>query len=157
MINFIYMLLSIDKIEIDVVANRSLFSIYASIFVYLYSNFNEIIAIYSLLLLIDYILGMILARRKNRFNRRKGLRCALNKLLSFSVIVVAMLLDYLVMCLSNQNKIEFEMNYIAVITGIFLTVNEGYSILRNWKELDVEVPFYLKSIFDLLKKIKINK
>lgn len=159
MINFICMLLSnnAEQINIDVVANRSLFSIYAALFVYLYSSFNEMIAIYSLFIIIDYILGMILAKRNDKFSWSKGIKGAINKVLGFSVIIVAMLLDYLVICLSTRYNIEFNMNYISVITAIFLTVNEGYSILRNWKELGIEVPFYLKGIFDFLKKIRINK
>jgi toxin secretion/phage lysis holin len=160
MLNFLINILSNNtyKINIEAIGNKSLFSIYASLFAYLYSSFDEIIAIYTVLILIDYILGMIFSMKNKTFCIKKGFLGAVNKLLCFTVIIVAMLLDYLMMHLSNKYGIDIKINYIAILTSIFLIVNEGSSIIRNWKCLGIETPFYLKGVFDFLKNIKnINK
>lgn len=156
MLNFIINLVqnNTDKINIDSVGNKSLFGIYTSLFAYLYSSFDEIIAIYTIFILIDYVLGIILALKNKQFTVEKGFFGAIDKVLCFSIIIVAMLLDYLMTHLSCQYDIDIKINYISVLTSIFLIVNEGSSIIKNWKGLGIETPFYLKGVFDFLKGMK---
>lgn len=156
MFNFMINLLSnnTDKINIDSVGNKSLLGIYSSLFAFIYSSFDEIIAIYTIFILIDYILGVILAIKNKNFSIKKGIEGAISKILCFSIIIVAMLLDYLMMILSCKYGIALEANYISVLTSIFMIVNEGSSIIRNWKLLGIETPFYIKGVFDVLKKVK---
>lgn len=136
-------------------SNKGFFTIYISIFVYIYNSCDEVVAIYSILIFLDYVLGYIFSKRNNIHTWQQGLKGAVNKIVSFSIIFVAMLLDYLMISLSNNYNFEFyNTNYISVVTCVFLVVNEGSSIIKNWKLLGLDVPFYLNSVFQVLKKIR---
>ena len=154
MIDAMYNILAVPNKNIEGIMNKGILSTYVSIFLYIYNSFNDVIAIYSILIILDYISGILVSLKSKTFSRKKGLSGALKKIMSFSIIFLAMLLDYLMAVLPKGCGFPlYDANYIAVITSVFFIVTEGISFINNLKILGVKIPNFILNIFDILRKV----
>jgi toxin secretion/phage lysis holin len=137
------------------IGENSLITTYTTVFCYIYNSFNLVIAVYSILLIIDYICGLFAYLKLHKFDKKKLLWGGIKKIFSFTMIIVAMLIDCLLCFLSAHYNIDiYNSGYLTIITSIILIATEGISIVEKWRLLELEVPFTLKQVFNFLKRLK---
>ena len=94
-----------------------------------------------ILMLVDYISGIIKGVIKQDLNSKVGFRGALKKLIMILVIVLAYQIDVLL-----NNKLALKTLMIGVLIS-----NEGLSILENASICGVPIPDKLKNILEQYK------
>lgn len=110
------------------------------------------LAILLIVMLADYVSGMIKAWMRSELSSRIGIRGIVKKLCYALVIVVATCVDWLLAAGLNAVGVEFGRSYyIGVVVTIWLIINELISILENLSAVGVPLPGFLKNIVARLK------
>ena len=118
----------------------TLCSFVATGFMWLVGGFDSAFITLAIIMLLDYITGVISAIYKKKVNSKIGFKGILKKSLYFVVIILATLLDNLL----NQEVIRYVVIY-------FFVANDGISILENIAKCNVKLP---KKLLDTLEQLK---
>lgn len=116
------------------------FSFIATGFTWLVGGFDLAFKTLAIVMLLDYITGVISAIYKKKVNSKIGFKGILKKSLYFIVIILATLLDNLL----NQNVIRYVVIY-------FFVANDGISIVENIAKCNVKLP---KKLLEMLEQLK---
>lgn len=116
------------------------FSFIATGFMWLVGGFDVAFKILAIIMLLDYITGVISAMYKKKVNSKIGFKGILKKSLYFIVIILATLLDNLL----NQEVIRYVVIY-------FFVANDGISIIENIAKCNVKLP---KKLLEMLEQLK---
>ncbi len=123
------------------IANISISGVLTSI-VYLLGGFDVALKTLLIVVVIDYISGVLSALYNKKLNSKIGFKGILKKLSYFCIIVLATLLDSL---LGNSGAIRTLVIY-------FLVANDGLSIVENAAEMGVPLPKKLIEALEQLRK-----
>lgn len=118
----------------------SAFSFIATGFMFLVGGFDLAFKTLAIVMLLDYITGVISAIYQKKVNSKIGFKGILKKSLYFVVIILATLLDVLL----NQNVSRYIVIY-------FFVANDGISILENISKCNVKLPNKLLEVLEQLK------
>lgn len=122
------------------------------IFTYLTKTFNEIFVILAILMMFDYIMGMIIAIKKRKFNYKIGVWGALKKLLYIMMLTTGYLTDFLLNYLLQKAGLDFKTyGSLGFVVTFYLIGNEGISLCYHWAELGLPVPKIMFLIFNKFK------
>ena len=103
-------------------------------------------------MLLDYVTGMISAKRSGEISSRVGVMGILKKVGYLALVAVGIVVDYLITTALVQIGLSIQINYcFGMIVTIWLIINELISILENLGELNVPLPHFLVSIVKNLK------
>lgn len=116
------------------------FSFIATGFMWLVGGFDVVFKTLAIIMVLDYITGVISAIYKKKVNSKIGFKGILKKSLYFVVIILASLLDRLL----NQDIIRYVVIY-------FFVANDGISIIENIAKCNVKLPNKLLEILEQLK------
>lgn len=116
------------------------FSFIATGFMWLIGGFDVAFKTLAIIMLLDYITGVISAMYKKKVNSKIGFKGILKKSLYFIVIILATLLDNLL----NQEVIRYVVIY-------FFVANDGISIVENITKCNVKLP---KKLLEMLEQLK---
>lgn len=116
------------------------FSFIATGFMWLVGGFDLAFKTLALIMLLDYITGVISAIYNKKVNSKIGFKGILKKSLYFVVIILATLLDILL----NQDVIR----YVVIL---FFVSNDGISIIENIAKCNVNLPKKLTAMLEQLK------
>ena len=116
------------------------FSFIATSFMWLVGGFDLAFKTLAIIMVLDYITGVISAIYKKKVNSKIGFKGILKKSLYFVVIILASLLDRLL----NQDIIRYVVIY-------FFVANDGISIIENIAKCNVKLPNKLLEILEQLK------
>ena len=116
------------------------FSFIATGFVWLVGGFDLAFKTLGIIMILDYITGVISAIYKKKVNSKIGFKGILKKSLYFIVIILATLLDKLL----NQDIIRYVVIY-------FFVANDGISIIENIAKCNVKLP---KKLLEVLEQLK---
>ena len=116
------------------------FSFVATGFMFLIGGFDLAFKTLAIVMLLDYITGVISAIYHKKVNSKIGFKGILKKSLYFVVIILATLLDILL----NQNVIRYVVIY-------FFVANDGISIIENIAKCNVKLPNKLLEVLEQLK------
>lgn len=119
---------------------NSAFSFIATGFIFLVGGFDLAFKTLAIVMLLDYVTGVISAIYHKKVNSKIGFKGILKKSLYFVVIILATLLDILL----NQNVIRYVVIY-------FFVANDGISIIENIAKCNVKLPNKLLEVLDQLK------
>lgn len=119
----------------------NLFSIIATSFIYLIGGFDISFKTLCIIMILDYISGVISAIYNKKLNSKIGFKGILKKCIYIIVIILATLLDNL---LGQSGAIRTVVIY-------FFVANDGISILENVAETNVPLP---KKIIEVLEQLK---
>lgn len=119
---------------------NSIFSFITTGFMWLVGGFDLAFKTLAIIMILDYITGVISAMYKKKINSKIGFKGILKKSLYIIVIILATLLDNLL----NQNVIRYVVIY-------FFVANDGISILENIAKCNVKLP---KKLIEMLEQIK---
>lgn len=110
-------------------------------FVYLLGGFD--VALQSLLLVIvlDYVTGLLKASKKKNLSSKIGLKGIRKKIGLLCLVALSVIVD----------RIAGDSGLIRTMVIYYLVANEGLSILENLGELNIIVPEFLKEKLEQLK------
>lgn len=125
------------------------------------SLFN-ILSILSLAMLIDYITGMLAAKREGiehpdnpnyGWNSKKSIRGIYKKVGYIVIDLVSIITDYLIYTISKQLELSFNHKTIfGILVSLWLIINELISILENSARMGAQLPKFLQKVLAELKK-----
>ena len=126
------------------------------------SAYFQIIAIplivLTVVMLIDYITGMLSAYINAELSSRKGIVGILKKVSYFSLVCVGIAIDYILYSALSQIGMQSDVTmFFGLTVTVWLIINELISILENLSKLDVPIPKFLTSVIKKLKTSVENK
>lgn len=119
----------------------NIFSIITTYFVYLIGGIDIAIQCLFIVMIIDYISGVISAIYNKKLNSKIGFKGILKKAVYILVIILAVILDTLL----GQDGI------LRTIVIYFFVANDGISIIENIAEIGIPLP---KKLIDTLEQLK---
>jgi len=120
---------------------KFLVAIGGSIVSYLYGSFDSILMIFTILVAIDYVSGILASGFEGKLSSQIGYKGIAKKIMIFALIAVAHFVDQLV----GNNHL------IRDATIFFYMANEILSIIENASRLGIPVPDFLKKAVTLLQ------
>lgn len=112
---------------------------------YLLGGFDSLIQTLAIFVIMDYVLGVIAAGKKEELNTQKGLWGIIKKFALFCLVAVAVQLDTL------NGLTDIPVIRTAVI--IPLIGNEGLSILKNLDVIGIWIPENIKKALEAAENI----
>lgn len=112
---------------------------------YLLGGFDSLIQTLAIFVIMDYILGVIAAGRKEELNTQKGLWGIIKKFALFCLVAVAVQIDTL------NGFTDIPVIRTAVI--IPLIGNEGLSILKNLDVIGIWIPENIRKALEAAENI----
>lgn len=107
----------------------------------------------AVVMVLDYATGLASAWIGRRLSSRSGLIGIIKKLGYMVLVAVAAVVDWVIQISAEQAGITVALPSIfALLTTIWLTLNECISILENLHEIGVPVPPFLLAVIQRLKK-----
>lgn len=110
------------------------------------------IIVLAVVMIIDYITGMISAWHNSELSSKKGLFGIVKKLCYLALVCVGMGVDWLIY--SGMVQIGIAMNYtifFGILVAIWLIINELISILENLNRIGVPLPKFITAVVKKLK------
>ncbi len=116
-------------------------------------SMHEIFTILAVFMILDYLTGVLCGLTKNGgFDYKKGIKGLIKKLMYVVLILVTILLEFLIVYLTEKAGIIMNING-AIVTAIYVYLigTEGLSIIQNLIILGIPVPPFIIRLFGLLK------
>lgn len=120
---------------------KFLIAIGGSIVSYLYGSFDSLLMIFTGLVVIDYVTGLLASGIEGNLSSKIGFKGIAKKIIIFGLIAVAHFVDQL---LGNTQLIRDA-------TIFFYMANELLSIIENAGRLGIPIPAFLKNAVNLLR------
>ena len=128
---------------------------------------GPILIILLLLMSLDYISGMLAARKeglehpdnkKYGWNSKKGILRIYKKIGYVFTVLVAMSVDYIIYRYIQEIGLEYETKrFFGELVSVWFSLNEILSILENVGRMGVTLPDFLMNVLSELKKGISNK
>jgi toxin secretion/phage lysis holin len=139
------------------VGHKTFIAALVGVFAYIYHCLNELFIILTLLILIDYITGIvkIFVNDDLFFDSKKAIKGAVKKLMYFILILMGFLADFIMNLTTDKLSVDIETNgTIGIIVALYLIANEAFSTLQNLIEIGLPVPKILLNFYGKLKDDK---
>lgn len=134
---------------------KALFTVSLTAFAIYFNAVAVPLYILTVMMVVDYVTGMVSAWIKRELSSRKGLIGIIRKVCYLALIAAAMGADWLIY--NGMSQIGVSMTDYTVPLGITVTVwlivNELISILENVGKIGVPLPLFLIRIINRLKSI----
>ena len=117
-----------------------------SIIFYVTGGKDKLMTCLLILMLIDYITGVIKAFIIEKANSKQGFKGLLKKIVTICVVILAYQIDIIF-----ENK--FSLRFLSLC---ILISNEGLSILENAAVCGIPIPEKLKNVLEQYKEFKIK-
>lgn len=121
---------------------NSLKVFFSTICTFLIGEFDLLLKVLCIVMLIDYITGLCKAIYLKKVNSLIGIKGLIKKIGYIIMIILATLADYLV----NGDTLV-----LRTLVIYFFIANESISILENWALMNLPFPKKLYEVFDKLK------
>ena len=122
---------------------NSVVAVIATFFTYLFGGWDAAIGVLIVLMVLDYITGVLNGYLTKTLNSEVGFKGLLKKLLILVVIIIAVMLDRLM----NTGDWIFR-----TLVCYFYIANEGISLLENISLMGVPIPDKIKDALEQLNK-----
>lgn len=107
----------------------------------------------AIVMVLDYATGLASAWIRRSLSSRSGLIGIIKKLGYMVLVAVAAVVDWVIQISADQAGVTIALPSIfALLTTIWLTLNECISVLENLHEIGVPVPPFLLAVIERLKK-----
>ena len=110
--------------------------------VYLVGGFDVALKCLIIVIIVDYITGVLSALYNKKLNSKIGFKGIIKKVAYFCIVVLATLLD----------RIMGDTGAIRTLVIYFLVANDGLSIVENVAKMGVPLPQKLLEALEQLKK-----
>lgn len=140
----------IDNEKIIKFALATLYSISA----YLTNSFGVLIIVLIILMIFDYLTGIMAAYINKSLESGAGLLGILKKVSFILLVVLGFLADIVITYLMQKIGIKISTGGLfGIATTCWLIGNESLSVIENLGEIGVPVPKFLKDAFVKIKNI----
>lgn len=127
---------------------KSIFGALIAVLSYLYGCIGEMIIVLSILMIFDYITGVLIAIKTNTFDSNVGIWGIIRKLSYLMIVTTGYLTDITINSFANLIGLDFNTYGALGFAVIFYLIgNEGLSLLSNWIKLNLPVPTFLNNLF----------
>lgn len=127
---------------------KGIFGALIAVFSFLYGCVSEMIIVLAILIIFDWITGVLVAKRNNTFNSKKGIWGAVRKLSYLMIIVTGYLSDISINAFAAMIGLDFNTyGALGFAVVFYLIGNEGVSLFENWTKLGLPVPLFLSKLF----------
>lgn len=109
---------------------------------YLLGGFDSALKCLIIVIIIDYLTGIICAIYNNTLNSKTGLKGILKKFCYLLIVTVAVVID----------EITGETGIIRNLVIFFFVANDGISILENVGKMGINYPEKLKQVLEQLNE-----
>ncbi|WP_458412148.1 holin family protein [Schinkia sp. CFF1] len=113
----------------------------ASIVSYLFGSFDSLLLIFTVLVVIDYVTGLLAAGIEGNLSSRIGFKGIAKKIMIFALIAIAHFIDELV---GNSHLIRDA-------TVFFYMANEILSTIENAGRIGIPIPGFLRNAVSMLR------
>lgn len=121
---------------------NGIWSMCIAIFTYLLGGIDNTIKIFFILLIIDYITGILKAIYNKKLNSTIGVKGIVKKVVYICIVALATQIDLI---LGSTGAIRTIILY-------FFIANEGLSIIENAGKMGIKLPKKLTDVLEQLKK-----
>lgn len=125
---------------------KAAISAFLTLCIYLLGGLDLSLKALLVLIVMDFITGLLKAIEQKTLNSDTGLKGILKKLLLLCLVAVAVAID----------TITINNGVIRTLVIYYIAANEGLSILENIAALGVAVPEFLKERLEQLKEGETN-
>lgn len=132
---------------------KSLLGLFMGVLAYFWNCVNELLVILFMLLIMDYLTGIVSGLLKGPgFNWDKAWRGALKKLMYGPVVILGFVVDYVLKFLTSGVGITLGFTGIfSIAVCIYLIGTEGFSIIQNLLTVGVPAPDFILKAFGLMR------
>lgn len=108
---------------------------------YLFGGWDQVLKILFIMIILDYITGVVRSGMKGELSSRTGFKGIIKKVAILVVVVIAVQLD----------KSMGQVNIFRYMVCFFYISNEGISILENFSKMGVPLPSFLVNLLKVMK------
>jgi len=138
----------------NILFEKGIFSLISSLLIYLYGSITSVVIIFAFFMASDYLTGLLVAFKTKKYTSKIAVWGIVKKVLYLNVILIAFLLDYALIEITQQLKITFGFSGLfGILTTAFLIGNEGISLYNNWKKLGLFIPIFFRKPLDFLQNL----
>ncbi len=131
---------------------KTIISLIAAVFGYAFAAITEIYVVLAVLMIVDYITGVVAGMLTTGFDKNKGLKGFVKKLMYPFLLLVAIMVDYAIYYFSKSAGIDIGIKpVVSIAMCAYLIGTEGLSICQNIVIIGLPVPGFLESAFGLIR------
>ena len=102
--------------------------------------------------IVDYITGMLAAKKEGAISSKTGMWGIVKKLLYYIEVTIAILIDWTIINVAKSIGVEVPITtFFGLLVAIWIMINELVSILENLTRLETPMPSFLVRIVSNLK------
>lgn len=124
------------------IAFNNLISLIATTFIYLMGGFDIALQCLLIIIILDYITGVLAAIYNKKLNSKIGIKGIVKKVGYLCLVALCVIVD----------KITGQTGIIRSIVIYFLVSNDGISIIENLVEMNIKVPKKVKDSLEQIRK-----
>ncbi len=132
---------------------KSILGLFTGVLLYFRNSITEIFVILLILLLLDYITGVVQGMIvSGGFSWEKAWMGVVKKLMYAPILILGLAADYVIKYMAEGIGIQFGISgLIGIACCIYLIGTEGFSIIQNLLLLGIPAPEFIQKIFGLMK------
>ena len=112
-----------------------------TILIYIFGGLDIALQCLLMVIVIDYITGLIKSYKSSKLNSKVGIKGLLKKVGILCLVALSVVID----------RLTGDTGYVRTMVIYYLVANEGLSILENLGEIGIIVPEFLKKRLEQLK------
>ena len=131
---------------------KTFIGLITAVLMYFWNCITEVMVILLIVLVLDYITGLVQGCLNGGFSWDKAWKGILKKVMYGPVIIMGFVADYIIMYLVKNLGMEWGLSgAIGIAACVYLIGTEGFSILQNLLLIGVPAPDFLQKIFGLMR------
>lgn len=115
-----------------------------TVLIYIFGGLDIALQCLLMVIVIDYITGLIKSYKSSKLNSKVGIKGLLKKVGILCLVALSVVID----------RLTGDTGYVRTMIIYYLVANEGLSILENLGEIGIIVPEFLKKRLEQLKDDK---
>jgi len=131
---------------------KTLIGLMSAVFMYYWNCFTEVMVILFVVLILDYVTGIIQGLLNGGFSWEKAWKGIVKKLMYGVVLIIALSVDFIIKYMTDSLGVDWGLSgMVGISVCIYLIGTEGFSILQNLLLIGVPAPDFLQKIFGLMR------
>ncbi len=136
------------------VENKVLFGALAGVGGYLLDKITEILVVLTILVMLDYLLGLTTAIIKGQWDKKIGIEGLVRKVGYIVCVLIGFLVDFTLLWLTKNAGWQINTGgFFGIATTCYLIGTEGISCINHLYTLGIPVPKFLIKPFEKLTEI----
>jgi toxin secretion/phage lysis holin len=131
---------------------KTFIGLITAVALYFWQCITEVMIILLVVLILDYITGVVQGFLNGGFSWQKAWKGIVKKVMYGPVIVMGFAADYIIMYLVQNLGVEWgPSGVVGIAACIYLIGTEGFSIIQNLLLIGVPAPDFLGKVFGLMR------